>query len=140
MPKTLARSVIASAGMPSAAARSTASSMRTMPSVIENSLWSRRWTKAGFGIWSGLGAAKFYHRTLLRNRPVQRLCSRGKEKFHDRDQRYSRAPPRDRHGRRASADNLQVPEARRRDRVLRFAGEGREADRSDRPRTGVSRL
>src|SRR5258706_7915153 len=36
--------------MPSAAARATASSMRTMPSVMENSLWSRRWTKAGFGI------------------------------------------------------------------------------------------
>src|SRR5712691_12895660 len=50
MPKTLARSVIARAGMPSAAARSTASSMRTIPSVIEYSLWSRRWTKAGFGI------------------------------------------------------------------------------------------
>src|SRR6266571_500262 len=50
MPKTLARSVIARAGMPSAAARATASSMRTIPSVMENSLWSRRWTKAGFGI------------------------------------------------------------------------------------------
>src|SRR5262245_24103900 len=50
MPNTLARSVIASAGMPSAAARSTASSMRTIPSVMENSLCSRRWTKAGFGI------------------------------------------------------------------------------------------
>src|SRR5712671_3388444 len=24
--------------------------MRTIPSVMENSLWSRRWTKAGFGI------------------------------------------------------------------------------------------
>src|SRR5258706_8027074 len=36
--------------MPSAAARATASSMRTIPSVMENSLWSRRWTKAGFGI------------------------------------------------------------------------------------------
>src|SRR5258708_2542905 len=50
MPKTLARSVIARAGMPSAAARATASSMRTIPSVMANSLWSRRWTKAGFGI------------------------------------------------------------------------------------------
>src|SRR5260370_34376516 len=50
MPKTLARSVIARAGIPSAAARATASSMRTIPSVMENSLWSRRWTKAGFGI------------------------------------------------------------------------------------------
>src|SRR5262245_29588302 len=50
MPNTLARSVIARAGIPSAAARSTASSMRTIPSVMENSLWSRRWTKAGCGI------------------------------------------------------------------------------------------
>src|SRR5438477_9319100 len=59
MPKTLARSVIARAGMPSAAARATASSMRTIPSVIENSLWSRRWTKAGFGIGlRGTGEAK----------------------------------------------------------------------------------
>src|SRR5881397_4105329 len=59
MPKTLARSVIAKAGMPSAAARATASSMRTIPSVIENSLWSRRWTKAGFGIGlRGTGEAK----------------------------------------------------------------------------------
>src|SRR5213078_4781294 len=59
MPKTLARSVIARAGMPSAAARATASSMRTIPSVMENSLWSRRWTKAGFGIGlRGTGDAK----------------------------------------------------------------------------------
>src|SRR5437773_7421816 len=59
MPKTLARSVIARAGMPSAAARATASSMRTIPSVMENSLWSRRWTKAGFGIgMRGAGEAK----------------------------------------------------------------------------------
>src|SRR2546429_5310668 len=59
MPKTLARSVIARAGMPSAAARATASSMRTIPSVMENSLWSRRWTKAGFGIgFRGTGDAK----------------------------------------------------------------------------------
>src|SRR5258706_1497413 len=59
MPKTLARSVIAKAGIPSAAARATASSMRTIPSVIENSLWSRRWTKAGFGIGlRGTGQAK----------------------------------------------------------------------------------
>src|SRR2546426_970147 len=59
MPKTLARSVIAKAGMPSAAARATASSIRTIPSVMENSLWSRRWTKAGFGIGlRGTGEAK----------------------------------------------------------------------------------
>jgi len=33
--------------------------MRTIPSVIENSLWSRRWTKAGFGIGlRGTGEAK----------------------------------------------------------------------------------
>jgi hypothetical protein len=45
--------------MPSAAARATASSMRTIPSVIENSLWSRRCTKAGFGIGlQGTGEAE----------------------------------------------------------------------------------
>jgi hypothetical protein len=38
MPKTFAASVSASAGMPSSAARCTASSMRTMPSATENSL------------------------------------------------------------------------------------------------------
>src|SRR5687767_12691809 len=36
--------------MPSAAAASTASSMRTMPSTIEYSLWSRRWMNDGAGI------------------------------------------------------------------------------------------
>src|SRR5262245_24360592 len=66
MPKTLARSVIASAGMPSAAARSTASSMRTMPSVKETPLWSRRWTKAGFGMAGNPRAGKFYHPRLAR--------------------------------------------------------------------------
>ncbi len=38
MPKTLPPSVSASAGMPSAFAVATASSMRTMPSVTEYSL------------------------------------------------------------------------------------------------------
>ena len=38
MPKTLPPSVSASAGMPSAFAFATASSMRTMPSVTEYSL------------------------------------------------------------------------------------------------------
>ena len=47
MPKTLARSVSASAGMRSAAAASTASSMRTMPSTIEYSLCRRRWMNSG---------------------------------------------------------------------------------------------
>jgi hypothetical protein len=42
MPKTLAASVRASAGMPSSRARSTASSMRTAPSVTEYSLCSLR--------------------------------------------------------------------------------------------------
>src|SRR5258706_7712052 len=44
MPNRLDRSVSASAGMPSAAAAATASSMRTMPSTIEYSLCRRRWT------------------------------------------------------------------------------------------------
>jgi hypothetical protein len=42
MPKTFALSVSASAGMPSSAARFTASSTRTMPSVTEYSLCSLR--------------------------------------------------------------------------------------------------
>ena len=44
-PKRFAESVMASAGMPSAAAAATASSTRAMPSTIEYSVWSRRWTK-----------------------------------------------------------------------------------------------
>jgi len=39
--------VSASAGIASFAAASIASSMRTVPSAIEYSLCSRRWTKAG---------------------------------------------------------------------------------------------
>src|SRR6266581_2443310 len=84
MPKTLARSVIARAGMPSAAARATASSMRTIPSVIENSLWSRRWTKAGLGIGlRGTGEAKIlppapapYDANLLPLQPLGRKAER----------------------------------------------------------------
>ena len=38
---------MARAGMPSAAAFATASSMRTIPSVIEYSVCSLRWTKDG---------------------------------------------------------------------------------------------
>src|SRR5258706_15607791 len=64
MPNTLARSVMASAGMPSAAARATPSSMRTIPSLTENSLCSRRWTKAGAGMDRGdygkIPAREFY--------------------------------------------------------------------------------
>ncbi|MNC94957.1 hypothetical protein D3C83_119530 [compost metagenome] len=44
------RSVSASAGMPSSAAASTASSMRTMPSTIEYSLCNRRWMNDGAGM------------------------------------------------------------------------------------------
>jgi hypothetical protein len=42
MPNRLAASVSASAGMPSVRARSTASSMRTIPSLTEYSLCSLR--------------------------------------------------------------------------------------------------
>ena len=49
-PKALDRSVIASAGMPSAAAALTASSIRIVPSTTENSLCRRRWTNEGAGI------------------------------------------------------------------------------------------
>ncbi|EXI76662.1 MAG: hypothetical protein AW07_00061 [Candidatus Accumulibacter sp. SK-11] len=56
--KTLARSVSASAGMPQAAARATAASRRTMPSVIENSLCRRRWM---YGV---SGMAAFYSAAL----------------------------------------------------------------------------
>src|SRR5437868_12358114 len=44
-PKRLPASVIASAGMPSAAAAATTSSTRAMPSTMEYSVWRRRWTK-----------------------------------------------------------------------------------------------
>src|SRR6218665_584962 len=47
MPNRFIRSVRASAGMLCCLARWTASSMRTMPSVTENSECRRRWTKAG---------------------------------------------------------------------------------------------
>src|SRR6185369_1605728 len=50
MTKTLAMSVSASAGMPSAAAFFTASSTRTMPSDTENSECILRWTKLGAGM------------------------------------------------------------------------------------------
>src|SRR2546427_2632408 len=107
MPKTLARSVIAKAGMPSAAARATASSMRTIPSVMENSLWSRRWTKAGFGIGlRGTGEAKILppappvrtpefgpgSKTLLGQQDQMGQFARDGG-FHDHDQRHSRARP-----------------------------------------------
>jgi hypothetical protein len=46
-PKRLPASVIASAGMPSAAAAATASSTRAIPSTIEYSVCRRRWTKRG---------------------------------------------------------------------------------------------
>src|SRR6266853_3691491 len=106
MPKTLARSVIAKAGIPSAAARATASSMRTMPSVMENSLWSRRWTKAGFGIGlRGTGEAKILplappvrtpefgpgSKILFRQQDQMGQFARDGG-FHDHDQRHSRAP------------------------------------------------
>ncbi len=59
MPNRLARSVSASAGMPSAAARSMAASRRVRPSVIEYSLCRRRWTKAGAGMARILPAAPY---------------------------------------------------------------------------------
>ena len=49
-PKRLPASVIARAGMPSAAAASTAPSTRAIPSTIEYSVCRRRWTKRGAGI------------------------------------------------------------------------------------------
>src|SRR5688572_10649419 len=61
MPKRFAASVSASAGMPSAAARCTASSMRTMPSATENSLCILRWTNSGTaGAARGAIVKKFY--------------------------------------------------------------------------------
>src|SRR5471032_986746 len=53
MPNRLARSVSASAGMPSAAALRTASSSRTMPSLTEYSECSRRCTKRGGRVTAG---------------------------------------------------------------------------------------
>src|SRR5260221_13616500 len=47
MPKRLDRSVSASAGMPSAAAAATASSIRAIPSTIEYSVCRGRWTIVG---------------------------------------------------------------------------------------------
>src|SRR6266853_1705344 len=143
MPKTLARSVIARAGMPSAAARATASSMRTMPSVMENSLWSRRWTKAGFGIGlRGTGEAKILppappvrtpefgpgSKTLLRQQDQMGQFARDGG-FHDHDQRHSRARP------CAGADvfrrgyRIQVSAPRRQSRLFGRAPAWSEADR-----------
>src|SRR5712691_6329485 len=130
MPKTLARSVIASAGMPSAAARSTASSMRTIPSVIEYSLWSRRWTKAAFGILARetqrgnftpappvrtpeLTGIKNSFRTAGSNETSAR--DRG---FHDHDQRHSRARLYVVDGTRLGRNRIQVPARGRHDRLF----------------------
>src|SRR4029077_6238006 len=44
--------------------------MRTIPSVMEYSLWSRRWTKAGFGIAGELAGAKNF---TTRARPASAL-------------------------------------------------------------------
>src|SRR2546425_942510 len=143
MPKTLARSVIAKAGMPSAAARATASSMRTIPSVMENSLWSRRWTKAGFGIGlRGTGEAKILppappvrtpefgpgSKTLLRQQDQMGQFARDGG-FHDHDQRHSRARP------CAGADafrrgyRIQVSAPRRQSRLFGRAPAWSKADR-----------
>src|SRR5688572_4058388 len=67
MPKTFDMSVKASAGMPSAAARLTASSTRTMPSDTENSECMRRWTKRG-----RFGGAAMLKILLLRPAPIRR--------------------------------------------------------------------
>ena len=63
----MARSVSASAGIASAAAAATASSMRTVPSAIEYSLCRRRWTKRGCGHGTSCGMLEFYpaHRQIL---------------------------------------------------------------------------
>src|ERR1019366_9467774 len=58
MPNTLARSVSASAGMPSATAAATASSRRTMPSVTEYSLCSLRWTNGSWDMTDILRRAR----------------------------------------------------------------------------------
>src|SRR5688572_17220572 len=54
-PKRLDWSVIASAGMPSAAAAVTASSTRAMPSTMEYSVCRRRWTNCGAVMRTVLG-------------------------------------------------------------------------------------
>src|SRR6267143_4663453 len=142
MPKTLARSVIAKAGIPSAAARATASSMRTIPSVMENSLWSRRWTKAGFGIGlRGTGEAKILppapapHDANLTAFKKLRHASRSNERvrpprgIHDPDQRTSRARPGARPGFRRGGNRIQVPAPRRHDGLFRRSLARSEADR-----------
>src|SRR5712691_12192053 len=150
MPKTLARSVIARAGMPSAAARSTTSSMRTIPSVIENSLWSRRWTKAAFGILARetqrgnftpappvrtpeLTGIKNSFRTAGSNETSAR--DRG---FHDHDQRHSRARPDVVDGTRLGRNRIQVPARGRRRRLLRHAPPRPKADRQVRAGPGAA--
>src|SRR6185295_12262386 len=77
--KTLPASVSASAGMPSACALATASSMRTMPSVTEYSLCILRWTKrgAGMGVAKSLPSAdaRFVTVCAVRGRNFHRLVA-----------------------------------------------------------------
>src|SRR5258705_7200996 len=63
-PKRFEASVIASAGMPSAAAAATASSTRAIPSTIEYSVWRRRWMKRGAGIAPPIVLATFREKLL----------------------------------------------------------------------------
>src|SRR5687768_10394295 len=58
-PKRLPESVIASAGMPSAAAAATASSTRAIPSTIEYSVCRRRWMKRGADMLASILLAPF---------------------------------------------------------------------------------
>src|SRR5436190_5833057 len=73
MPNTLLASVRASAGMPSAFAFATASSMRTMPSVTEYSLCILRCTKRG----AGMGVAKSLPSPDAEPVTVCAVCRRG---------------------------------------------------------------
>src|SRR6185436_3219477 len=79
MPKTLLASVSASAGMPSAFAFATASSMRTIPSVTEYSLCILRCTKrgAGMGVGKSLPSPDAWPVTLcaLRRRDFHRAVA-----------------------------------------------------------------
>src|SRR6185436_13080996 len=76
MPTTLPASVSASAGMPSACALATASSMRTIPSVTEYSLCILRCTKrgAGMGVTKSLPSADAWSVTVcaVRGRDLHR--------------------------------------------------------------------
>src|SRR3954462_10378841 len=76
-PKRFARSVTASAGMPSAAAAATASSTRAISSTTEYSVCRRRWTKRGEVMPSEARNRAPILPAALREKPLQDFAAFG---------------------------------------------------------------